>query len=84
MALSGATPPDGADPTEDPLIKEVLRLWSVVGNGFVKDFGLGTVALELAGGFRGTRTEMLMALDLLGFLYNHALEEQRRQNESKR
>lgn len=83
MALSGATPPDGADPAEDPIIRETLRIWSIVGNGFVKDFGLGSVALELAGGLRGSRIEMLTIMDLLGFLYNHVLEEQRRQAERK-
>lgn len=76
MAWSGATPPDGANPLEDPLIYEVLRLWSVLGSGFVKDFGLGAIALELAGGLRGTRTEMLTIMHLLGFLYEHILREQ--------
>lgn len=76
MAWSGATPPDGANPLEDPLIHETLRLWSVLGNGFVKDFGLGSVALELAGGLRGTRSEMLEVIHLLGFLYGHVLREQ--------
>lgn len=76
MAWSGATPPDGADPLEDPLIHETLRLWSILGNGFVKDFGLGEVALEVAGGLRGTRTEMQEVLHLLGFLYDHILREQ--------
>lgn len=76
MAWSGATPPDGADPFEDPIIAETLRLWSAMGNGFVKDFGLGPVALELAGGLRGTRSEMREVLHLLGFLYDHILREQ--------
>lgn len=76
MAWSGATPPDGADPTEDPLIKETLRLWSILGSGFVKDFGLGSVALELAGGLRGTRTEMWMVMHLLSYLYDHIMREE--------
>ena len=76
MAWSGATPPDGASPLEDPIIQETLRIWSIIGSGFVKDFGLGSVALELAGGLRGTRTEMQEVLYLLGFLYEHMLREQ--------
>ena len=76
MAWSGATPPDGASPLEDPIIRETLRIWPIVGSVFVKDFGLGSVALELAGGLRGTRTELQEVLHLLGFLYEYMLREQ--------
>jgi len=73
--MSGASAPDGPDPVNDPIVQETLRLWQYLGHGFVKDFGLGAVALELAGGLRGSREEMTIVFDLLCFLYDHFLRE---------
>jgi hypothetical protein len=78
MAVSGATRPDGQDPRDDPLIVETLRLWSYLGRPMVKDFGLGLVALELAGGLRGTKSDILTMWDLLCFYYEHLLQEAER------
>ena len=79
MAMSGATRPDGRDPADDPLIHETLRLWSYLGRPLVKDFGLGMFALEMAGGMRGTREELITMWDLLCYLYEHLLRESERQ-----
>ncbi len=83
MAIRGATRPDGRDPAEDPLIREVLRLWSYMGRPLVKDFGVGMLALEMAGGMRGTREELITTWDLLCYLYEHLLRESERQAEMK-
>lgn len=79
MAVNGATFPDGHNPADDPLIAETLRLWSYLGRPLVKDFGLGTLALELAGGMRGTREELVTMWDLLCYLYEHLLRESERE-----
>lgn len=79
MAVNGATFPDGQNPADDPLIAETLRLWSYLGRPLVKDFGLGMLALELAGGMRGTREELVTMWDLLCYLYEHLLRESERQ-----
>jgi hypothetical protein len=79
MAISGATRPDGLDPADDPLIRETLRLWSYIGRPFVKDFGLGLFAMEMAGGMRGTREELVAMWELLCYLYEHLLREEERQ-----
>ena len=78
MAISGATPADGHDPTDDPVIRETLRLWSYLGRPMVKEFGLGMIALELAGGLRGTKQDVLTTWDLLCYLYEHLLQEAER------
>lgn len=82
--MSGASAPDGPDPADDPSIQETLRLWQYLGHSFVKDFGLGVVALELAGGMRGSREEMTIVFDLLCFLYDHLLREAEAQSKAGR
>lgn len=80
MAINGATPPDGRDPASDPLIAETVRLWSYLGRPLVKDFGLGLLALEMAGGMRGTKEDLVTMWDLLCYLYEHLLREGERQS----
>jgi hypothetical protein len=83
MAINGATLPDGRDPADDPLIRETLRLWSYMGRPLVKDFGFGMIALEMAGGMRGTREELVTMWDLLCYLYEHLLRESERDSKMK-
>ena len=79
MAVNGAITADGYDPAQDPLIAEVLRLWSFLGRPLAKDFSLGELALEIAGGIRGTREEIVTIWDLLCYLYEHLLRESERE-----
>lgn len=65
------------------MIREVLRLWSYVGRALAKDFGMGMLALEIAGGLRGTRGEIAIIWDLLCYLYEHFLREAERQADMK-
>jgi hypothetical protein len=44
----------------------------------VKEFGLGMIALELAGGLRGTKQDVLTTWDLLCYLYEHLLQDAER------
>ncbi len=80
--MSGASAPDGPDPADNSVIQETLRLWQYLGHGFVKDFGLGAIALELAGGLRGSREEMTIVFDLLCFLYDHLLRQAEAQSKA--
>lgn len=84
MALSGASAPDRPDPTSDAAVRETLRLWEYLGHPLVKDFGLGMIAWELAGGLSGSREEMTRVFDLLCFLYDHLLREAETQSKASR